>query len=53
MNGIEKWILVFVGTIGGLWSLVVNGLGLAVVTLAVIMAIYYVSGLAQGFYNKQ
>src|SRR5690625_1901332 len=52
LNGIEKWILVVVGTIGGLWSLIVDGLGLAVATLAVFMAIDYVSGLAQGFYNR-
>jgi len=53
MNGIEKWILAVVGVIGGLWSLLADGLGLAVATLAVFMAIDYVSGLAQGFYNRQ
>lgn len=30
----------------------VDGLGLAVATLAVFMAFDYASGLAQGFYNK-
>lgn len=53
LNGIEKWILAVAGLIGGLWSLVVDGLGLAVATLAVFMAIDYVSGLAQAFYNRQ
>lgn len=53
MNSIEKWILIFSGTIGGLWSLAVDGLGLAVATLAVFMAIDYISGLAQAFYNKK
>lgn len=52
LNGFEKWILVVIGTIGGLWSLIVDGLGLAVATLAVFMAIDYVSGLAQAFYNR-
>jgi len=52
LNGIEKWILVVVGTIGGLWSLIVDGLGLAVATLAVFMAIDYITGLIQAIYNK-
>lgn len=52
MNGGEKWVLAVVGVIGGLWSLAMDGLGLAVATLAMFMAIDYVSGLAQGFYNK-
>jgi len=37
---------------GGLYSLLVDGLGLAVATLAVFMAIDYISGLVQAFYNK-
>ncbi len=53
MNTIEKWVLVFSGAIGGLWSLAVNGLGLAVATLAVFMLMDYISGLAQAFYNKK
>lgn len=52
MNMIEKWILATIGIVGGLWSLLVDGLGLAVMTLALFMAIDYVSGLAQAFYNK-
>ena len=52
MTGIEKWILATAGVIGGLWSLVVDGLGLAVATLAVFMAIDYVTGLIQAIYNK-
>lgn len=41
-----------VAVIGGLWSLIVDGLGLAVATLAAVMAIDYVTGLIQAFYNK-
>lgn len=52
MNGLEKWILVVVGTVGGVWSLIVDGLGLAVATLAVFMALDYISGLMQAIYNK-
>ncbi|MED4124161.1 phage holin family protein [Halalkalibacterium halodurans] len=52
MNGVEKWVLAVTGAVGGLWSLLVDGLGLAVVTLALFMVIDYVSGLAQAFYNK-
>lgn len=52
MSGIEKWILATVGVIGGLWSLVVDGLGLAVATLAVFMAIDYITGLIQAIYNR-
>lgn len=52
MNAIEKSILVVIGTIGGLWSLAVDGLGLAVATLAVFMAIDYITGLIQAIYNK-
>lgn len=52
MNGIEKWILIVVGTIGGLWSLAVDGLGAAVATLAVFMVIDYITGLLQAIYNK-
>src|SRR5690606_13309686 len=52
LTGIEKWILATAGVIGGLWSLVVDGLGLAVATLAVFMAIDYVTGLIQAIYNK-
>lgn len=53
MNGIEKWILAVLGVAGGVWSFLVDGLGLAVATLAVFMAIDYASGLAQAFYNRQ
>src|SRR5690606_41327215 len=52
LTGIEKWILATAGVIGGLWSLVVDGLGLEVATLAVFMAIDYVTGLIQAIYNK-
>jgi len=52
LSGIEKWILATVGVIGGLWSLVVDGLGLAVATLAVFMAIDYITGLIQAIYNR-
>lgn len=52
MSGIEKWILATAGVIGGLWSLVVDGLGLAVATLAVFMAIDYITGLIQAIYNR-
>lgn len=52
MRGIEKWVLVVVGVVGGLWSMAINGLGLAVVTLAIFMAIDYVSGIMQGIYNR-
>ncbi|MDY7222095.1 phage holin family protein [Halalkalibacterium halodurans] len=52
MNGLEKWILTVAGALGGLWSLLVDGLGLAVVTLGLFMVIDYISGLAQAFYNK-
>ena len=44
MNGIEKWILAVLGVAGGVWSFLVDGLGLAVATLAVFMAIDYASG---------
>src|SRR5690625_4102244 len=53
MNGIEKWRLAVVGVRGGLWSLLADGLGLAVATLPVSLALDYVSGLEQGFYNRQ
>ena len=53
MNGIEKWILAVLGVAGGVWSFLVDGLGLAVATVAVFMAIDYASGLAQAFYNRQ
>ena len=52
MNIIEKWILAVVGAVGWLWSFLVDGLGLAVMTLALVMAIDYVSGLSQAIYNK-
>lgn len=52
MNSIEKWVMAVAGVIGGMWSMLVDGLGLAVMTLALFMAIDYVSGLAQAFYNK-
>lgn len=52
MNGIEKWILAIAGVVGGIFSLLVDGLGKAVVFLAIMMAIDYVTGLAQAIYNK-
>src|SRR5690625_4865807 len=52
MNVIEKWILAIAGIIGGLRSLAVDGLGIAVATLAVFMAIDYITSLMQGIYNK-
>lgn len=52
MNIIEKWVLTVVGAVGWLWSFLVDGLGLAVMTLALVMAIDYVSGLSQAIYNK-
>lgn len=52
MSVLVKWLLAVVGVVGGLWSYLVDGLGLAVMTLALVMAIDYVSGLSQAFYNK-
>lgn len=52
LNGTEKWILAALGTIGGVWSFLVDGLGLAVMTLAVFMVIDYITGIMQGLYNR-
>ena len=52
MNIIEKWVFAVVGAVGWLWSFLVDGLGLAIMTLALVMAIDYVSGLTQAIYNK-
>lgn len=52
MNGIEKWILATAGVIGGIFSLLIDGLGKAVVFLGMMMAIDYITGLAQAIYNK-
>ena len=52
MNIIEKWVVAVVGAVGWLWSFLVDGLGLAVMTLALVMAIDYVSGLSQAIYNR-
>lgn len=52
MNGIEKWVLAVAGIVGGVFSFLVDGLGKAVVFLAIMMALDYITGLVQAIYNR-
>src|SRR5688572_1834701 len=52
MDSIEKWVLTVSGVIGWVFSYLIDGLGKAVVFLAIMMAIDYVTGLVQAIYNK-
>lgn len=47
-----RGVIILAGLVGGVWSMVVDGLGLAVVTLVVLMGIDYVTGLMQAIYNR-
>lgn len=48
----EKWIAGISGVIGGLVSYAVDGLGMAVSILIVLMAIDYATGIMQGIVNQ-
>lgn len=48
----EKWIAGVIGVIGGLVSYAVEGLGIAVSILIVLMAIDYATGIMQGMVNQ-
>lgn len=48
----DKWIAGVIGVIGGLVSYAVEGLGIAVSILIVLMAIDYATGIMQGMVNQ-
>lgn len=48
----EKWIAAATGTIGALISYVVDGIGMAVAVLIVMMAIDYTTGVMSGIVTK-
>lgn len=52
MKELEKGIASVVGTVGACVSYLVDGLGLAVAVLLLVMAIDYATGLLAGAYNK-
>lgn len=49
----EKWIAGIIGGFGTFISLLIDGMGMAVIILIVVMGIDYVTGLMQAWHNKQ
>lgn len=49
----QHGLSIAIGVIGGIWSVMVGGFGLAVSVLLVVMLADYVTGLLCAFVNKE